>query len=300
MWTAGVLAAALALASPVRAATPSSYVMLMLGEPTVEGDLAGTELLLTLSQHESSLRSCFLGTPSAAGPRDEQVTIWLDLDAKGHVTKVDARSDAAGDRSILEHCLEGVVRLASFPAPGGDGAHIAMPVGVAILEEPPPRDMGALIEPAKGLEVGAPAPPLTLAKLIGAPPGTEVSWDSLHGRVVVLEFWATWCGPCLAAVPHLRVLAAEFADEGVVFLSITAEGEPLIGPFLEQHPMPGWVGLDADEATHAAYQIHGLPVTVVIGPDGTIAAVCHPESLDAAMLRAQLPDRNSALLPPAE
>ena len=283
------LLALLTLATPARGGEPSSYVMLMLGDPTIDGALPGTDLLLAVSQHETSLRSCFTGLPGQEGGRDEQVTIWLDLDTAGHLTSIDARSDEPGDRSILERCLEGAMRMVSYPAPGGEGAHVVLPVSVAVLEEPEPQDLGAIIAAARGITKGTAAPPLALGTLIGAPDDAVASWEALQGKVVVLEFWATWCGPCIAAVPHLQELATEFADDPVVFVSITDEGEKLVTPFLARHPMPGWVGLDADSKTHAAFGIHGIPRTVLVGPDGVVAWVGHPDTLKAEKIRGLLP-----------
>ena len=67
---------------------------------------------------------------------------------------------------------------------------------------------------AFGVHPGTSAPPLRLTNLLQAPAGTKAEWPSLHGKVVVLEFWATWCGPCIANLPQLNQLIAPATSAG--------------------------------------------------------------------------------------
>ena len=88
----------------------------------------------------------------------------------------------------------------------------------------------------------------------------------LRGKVVVLEFWATWCGPCVAAMPHMNGLADRYKGK-VQFIEITDEGRETVAPFLAKRPMSGWVGLDTDRSVFDAYCVKGIPMTVLVRPD---------------------------------
>jgi len=66
---------------------------------------------------------------------------------------------------------------------------------------------------------------------------------ALAGKAVVLEFWATWCAPCVAAIPHLNELATQFKDRPVVFLSVSDETPSVVEAFLQKHPIDGWSAL---------------------------------------------------------
>src|SRR5215470_13148870 len=104
-------------------------------------------------------------------------------------------------------------------------------------------------------QVGEAAPPLGLETMLQAPVGFQPSWASLRGNVVVLEFWATWCGPCIAAIPHLNEVADHFKGKPIQFIAITDEDEKVVGPFLRKKPIHAWVGLDTDKSMLDAYGV---------------------------------------------
>lgn len=138
------------------------------------------------------------------------------------------------------------------------------------------------------LQPGDPAPALGLNSLLQAPAGSQATWDALKGNVVVLEFWATWCGPCRAAIPHLNELTEAFKDRPVRFISITDEDEWRVRNFLKVTPIRGWIGLDPARSAHTACGVLLIPHTVLVGRDGRIAAILQPSEVTADVLNRLL------------
>src|SRR5208282_1143808 len=128
-------------------------------------------------------------------------------------------------------------------------------------------------------KVGEKPPLLQATKLLQAPPGAKMDTDSLRGKVVILEFWATWCGPCVAAIPHLNELSEKYKGKPVQFIAITAEDEATIEKFLAKRPIEAWVALDTNNAMNKAYAVTAIPHTVVLDKDGKIAAITYPTDL---------------------
>ena len=141
------------------------------------------------------------------------------------------------------------------------------------------------------VEIGAPAPAIDLAELLQAPDGASADVADLKGQVVMLEFWATWCAPCIAAMPHVNQLHDRFADRGVRFISITNEAPTIVRPFLESGNLRTWVGLDRDGATHKAYAITAIPTTVLIDRAGNVAAYTSPDKVTDEVLTNLLEGR---------
>lgn len=132
------------------------------------------------------------------------------------------------------------------------------------------------------LPVGTIAPKLNLKLLDGS---SAPAWSSLRGKVIVVDFWASWCAPCVQAIPHLDDLKKELANEPVQFFSITYEPRAKVIAFLAKHPMSTTVGVDNDLATFESFIAWGIPMTYLVGPDGRIAAIVSPGKLTGANIR---------------
>ncbi|OGR76201.1 MAG: hypothetical protein A2X32_02935 [Elusimicrobia bacterium GWC2_64_44] len=127
---------------------------------------------------------------------------------------------------------------------------------------------------------GQPAPQITLPKLLNAPVKELRNWDALEGKVVVLEFWATWCEPCVDYIPKLNLLAERFRGKPVVFLHVTDESEEDVREFLKLNRIDGWIAPEAAAEVFKAFRVYGRPHTVLIGRDGSVAGFPHGD-LDA-------------------
>jgi uncharacterized protein (TIGR03435 family) len=132
---------------------------------------------------------------------------------------------------------------------------------------------------AAAVEAGKAAPPLALTQILHAPAGSSATWEALKGKAVVLEFWATWCEPCVEQLPHLNSLVERFQNRPVTLLSITDEAPDLIARFLKDRPIAGWVGLDGQGKTFDAYAVNARPTTVLVDATGVVRAVGHPKEL---------------------
>lgn len=111
-----------------------------------------------------------------------------------------------------------------------------------------------------------PAPDVGIEALLQAPMASVPSLAQFHGQVVVLEFWATWCHPCVSLIPHMNKKVAAFAGKPVRFISVTDESRETVSAFLKTHEMKAWIGLDPEHKAFDAFHVSSVPTAFVIDP----------------------------------
>jgi peroxiredoxin len=95
-----------------------------------------------------------------------------------------------------------------------------------------------------------------------------------RGRVVLLNFWATWCPPCREEMPALDRLHRQHKDAGFVLLALSLDADPaVVAPFLAERKLGFLVGLDPRSDVANAYGVRALPSSFVIDRDGRVAAI---------------------------
>lgn len=146
---------------------------------------------------------------------------------------------------------------------------------------------------------GQEPPSLAVTRWLQAPDGFTGKWSELRGNVVVLEFWATWCSPCVEAIPHLNQLAEEFQNQNVIFLAVTDDDVDRLESFFTKHPMRAIIGIDPGHASWQAFAVPSIPHTVLIGKDGNLIGSTFPENITGDVLREALAGRKP-ILPPKE
>ena len=148
-------------------------------------------------------------------------------------------------------------------------------LGIQVTPDMVPKIRAAVVAELKAIEArlmlkeGSAAPDFTLPVLGGG----EASLSALKGKVVVVNFWATWCPPCLVEMPVLNELYAAYRDQGVevLGLSLDEEGLPVTKPFVEKLEVTYPI-VEADRKTYQAYgNILTIPHTFVIDRAGKVS-----------------------------
>ena len=144
--------------------------------------------------------------------------------------------------------------------------------------------------------VGKPAPPIAGTDVDGKP----VSLAELKGKVVLIDFWATWCPPCIAAIPNLKALSQKYQDRGLVIIGVNVDAmhEDIkeadtaiqhVRRFLVKHRV-GWINLQSGKGAGdfaTAYRVEQIPASFLVGRDGSVVAVDqHGEMLERAVVSA--------------
>lgn len=141
------------------------------------------------------------------------------------------------------------------------------------------------------LTVGEPVPEITITDWIANVPTDK----SLENKFLVIDFWATWCGPCIAAVPHFNELQASVSDrKDVLFLSFTYESPQKVNRTLKRINFQTTVVSDQDKATQKRFNITAIPRTLIISPTGILLWQGHPDQLSKRKLGKLIKGRDIA------
>lgn len=114
-----------------------------------------------------------------------------------------------------------------------------------------------------------PVPDLTLETLDGA----SIDLAEQDGRLLLVNFWATWCAPCREEIPDLKALHSDLKEDGltVIGVALDREGREVVDPFVDEHAINYPIVVDAEGTAEAEFgPIPGLPTTILVTPDGQI------------------------------
>ena len=121
-----------------------------------------------------------------------------------------------------------------------------------------------------GTQAGERAPDFALSDL----EGDTVRLSDLHGQVILVNFWATWCGYCKQEMPDLQAVYADYQARGLVVLALDqAEGRDAVQRFRDEHSLTFPMLLDGDGAVGSQYRAGGLPMTYIIDRAGIVRAI---------------------------
>lgn len=245
-------------------AVPSKVVAAtIVGEETIDGQLCDTVLIL---------RSIDLGTSDDVG--DEKPSTMTMTD-----TLSVARADSFPRRMTQKLAINGEDQMANLvisyhysnvkidPTLEASMFSTTPPAGYVKGEQPKQAPDGEREQPQLKVKVGEKALDFTLTGLDGA----QVSLESLKGKVILLDFWATWCGPCKQVMPTIQKIADEYKGKDVVVYGVNTweRGEGAAKTYMESKSYTYPCLLVGDELAKA-YGVPGIPTLLVIGKDGVI------------------------------
>jgi len=139
--------------------------------------------------------------------------------------------------------------------------------------------------------VGKEPPPLYLTDWHGK----KMDLDQLKGKVVLIDVWATWCGPCLAAIPHNNELLEKYGDKGLVIIGVcNTDGADTMAKVAKEKGMKYPTAKDVDKKTEKAWNVHWWPTYALIDRSGIVRAVglqtSYVEDAVKALLKEKAPE----------
>jgi len=120
------------------------------------------------------------------------------------------------------------------------------------------------------------APNIELSQWMQGEIKAEKGKTFYDGKMLVLEFWATWCGPCRRIIPHMNELVEKFKNDSVVFVSVSDEKKETVEAFMAKTKMKASVALDNNGKTFSAYGVSSIPQMFLINTKGEVVWSGHP------------------------
>jgi peroxiredoxin len=176
--------------------------------------------------------------------------------------------------------------LATRPIAAGPGSATPIPLATPFLVGPP----------TEGLRPGDRAPELAVTRGDGTTvrltdlDGNPVSLEDLRGRLVWLNFWATWCPPCQSETPVLRDMDEAYRDKGLAIVGIAVQETTPddVRAYADRYELGYDIAFDASADIFDLYKVYALPTQFLIGPDGRILEVVNgPLTDDSARSRVE-------------
>jgi peroxiredoxin len=202
-----------------------------------------------------------IGDNRSTASRSSLKTLWIDKTRYIVVREVNLSREARESGDFTEKKTTTVFNIASVNQSLPDELFaFTPPAGAKEISEDEDEDEAAL--------TGQPVSDFTLKDS----EGKSVSFKDLHGKIVLINFWATWCGPCRMEMPSIEKLYRQHKDQGLVVLGINDEESGVASAYLKKYGYTFTTLLDPDSQMHNQYQVRSIPTTLVIGKDGKIVA----------------------------
>lgn len=199
--------------------------------------------------------------PANPGPTPGAGRWWLDP-GTGICLKVENSATLQGrGGEVVQTVTFTVTRFEVGNAPADDAFVFTPPEGERVA-----ATLDQLANPDS--MTGQVAPDAVLTGL----DGTSFKLSDLRGKVVFLDLWATWCGPCRMEMPHLEALHKELGKDEVVFVAASSEDKPVIEAFLQKNPYTMRIAQISAEDAQNKFKASSIPTGLVIDKDGVIRA----------------------------
>jgi thiol-disulfide isomerase/thioredoxin len=147
------------------------------------------------------------------------------------------------------------------------------------------------------LPVGSDAPAVTATTWLNTAEGQSPVPEDLSGKLLMIEFWGTWCAPCVRSMPKVQALHERYKALGLIVVAITREGASDVRGWLKEKGYSMPVGCDPSQACIDEYEVRSWPTTYLVGSNGTVLFAGAPYRAEAAIEKALgLPTNPGVLL----